>query len=932
MEDNLLQKQIFYTYKFKSSRLEEFKYNLENLTFEEAKQNKEVISMFDNQLLRSIRHINKQTLDLEYISELKNKLIYLKRQEHSKENSNEILKTQRELDNILFVPEVISIVIENKSHYKYLFKNKLSLNGQQYRRFSSSAGQARSSTVVFCEVEIADKLDKIFNNGRDLDKELVPSKFNAYKGLITSSTSVVTTPRFCLVPDYESITDVKVNFVTETGLNEDDHIEVKTIPEKFNRFDGQGLISVEMAKKWAEELGLGYVPAQWCIRQNHMKGMLSTFDIHGFCDEINKKNYNIETSYKDENGKPKLVDLRNIDVIISESQLKLWDSYSSIEEYQENCEKNNLQWGVSLISPKRDKDILKMNYQFLQTTNLSERDIEKVCSKFVNWITGVTSRDIYYTIMFLLGTDIDEDKMMKYLETSDNHWIKSLMIDHDLIHDKWIKRKIYDLIKKKIKNGCLGQILTDGNFQVLVSDPFAMMQHICGLPVTGLLGKGEFYSNYWNKKGVNVVDSMRAPLTYRSEHVLLDLKQNEELDKWYKYNNTGIIVNVHGAETMHWAGSDFDMDIIATTSDESVIKGVYKNELPIAYQPPKSNKEKLTERKLYNADLHSFGSEIGQITNKSTSGFALLAQLDESSEEYETTLNRIKMCTKLQSAQIDKAKIGRKVKSIPKIWLKYNKINENESFELQRQKELLNNTRLDKHPYFFTYLYKNTKKKYKNYYNNQDATCRQKYGISLEELKSLKRKSTDQLEFLRLFEDYSPVIDSDCVMNKLCRYIESIDFGIRNIVKQDVEYNYKKLMYNEDFVPDEETYRKVKKVYKEYKDLSGSLAATTSNDKSVKSGIDDEVENNVDIVYDVLQSSLSKVCSNTIEVVDYLIHMFYEEKSDSNKDVLWKVYGDVIFENVKRNYKVITLPIPSEEGEFDYLNMKYTLREVELSE
>ena len=49
-----MQKQIFYIYKFKSSRLKEFNYDI-NITFEEAQLNKEVISVFDSQLLRSIR-------------------------------------------------------------------------------------------------------------------------------------------------------------------------------------------------------------------------------------------------------------------------------------------------------------------------------------------------------------------------------------------------------------------------------------------------------------------------------------------------------------------------------------------------------------------------------------------------------------------------------------------------------------------------------------------------------------------------------------------------------------------------------------------------------------------------------------------------------------------------------------------------------------
>lgn len=925
-----MQKQIFYTYKFKSSRLAEFNFEINDLSFEQAKKNKEIISLFDSQLLRSVRHVKKQEVDYELVKNLKKEISTLKRKDHSKETVVKINKLQKQLNELLFVPEIISIVMENKSHYRHLFKNKLKVNGKFYRRLSCSAGQARVSTVIFCECEMADKLDVIFDNGRDKNKELVPSKFNAYKGLITSSTSVVSTPSFCLVPDYESPTEVKVNFVTETPLNEDDIITEKTITEMFNRFDGQGLVSIEQARIWAEELELDYIPSQWCIRQNYIKGMLSTFDIKAFCKEKNNGNYLIETSYKDEHGNSKLADLSKVDVIISESQFKLWSSFSSIEEYQSNCEKNDLQWGISLVSPKKDKDILRMNYQFLQTLHMNQKDVENICDKFVKWINGVTHGDVYKTILFLLGSEVDEDKIKNYLENSENHWVKALIADNYLINDKWVKKKVYDTVKKKIKNGCLGGILTEGNFQVLVSDPYAQMQHACGLEVNGLLGEKEYYSNYWNKKKVKVVDSMRAPLTYRSEHVLLNLKSNDELNKWYKYNTSGIIVNVHGHETMNWAGSDFDMDIIATTSDETVIKGVYKDELPVAYEPPKSTPQKLTERRLYNADLHSFGSEIGQITNKSTSGYALLAQLEEGTEEYETTMNRVKMCTKLQSAQIDKAKIGRKVKSIPSIWLKYNRVEDTDTPNEIKEKEFLNRILLNKHPYFFTYLYKNTRRKYKQYYQNQNATCLQKFGISIDELKSQKRKTTEQMSFLESYELYSPVIDSDCTMNLICRYIESIDFNIRNVIKQEETDIHMRLLSDINFTPNEKIYKKIKKVYEEFKISSENLASTTIIDTSVRSEHDEHVESNINMVYDEFKSKLEKICSNVYNLTDYLIHMFYVDNTGLNKEVLWNLYGEYIYDNVKIKVNKTLIPVPSENGEIDYLDKKYMLKEVVL--
>ncbi|MFK7678804.1 hypothetical protein ACI3ER_12240 [Bacillus sp. Wb] len=922
----------FYTYKFKSSRLKEFNYNIE-LNFDDAVQYGEVIALFDNQMLRSIREITDRNIkdeELDRLIETKNQL---KKQKHSEENAVKIKEIQNKINEMLFIPEYITIVMDSNTHYKYMYENGLYLNNKKYVRFSSSAGQARVSTVVFLESDMAEKLQVILDNGRNLNKKLVPSKYNAYKGLAGSATKVVSTPRFCVIPDYESPSTYEVNYVTETGLNEDDEIEIKELTEMFNRFDGQGLISYEQSKKWADELGLGYVPAQWCVRQNYIKGMLNTFPIHEFCDSENSQNYNIKTSYLDENGKNKIVDIRDIDVILTESQFKLWDSWDSIEVYQENCEKHKLYWGASLYSPKKDKDILKMNYQFLQTLDLSKKDIEDICKQFVDWISGINSGNIYYTLLFLLGTEISENKVVNILNNGDNNWLKSLIVNPELMKDKYIKRKVYDLIKRKIKSGCMGQIIVDGNFQTLVSDPYAMMQHVCGLEVTGLLKKGEHYSNYWNEKGIKVVDSMRAPLTFRSEHVLLNLQDNDEVNHWYRYNYTGIIVNAHGVETVNWAGSDFDFDIVATTSNKTIIKGVYQNELPITYEAPKSTKKVLVDQDLFDADVFSFGSIIGSITNKSTSAFALLAQLKEGTSEYERTLRRIKMCTKLQSAQIDKAKIGRKVKGIPSSWVNYQKTKEDDSEDVKKEKEFLNSIMVDRHPYFFTYLYKDTNRKYKKHYEEQNTTCQQKYGMTIEKLKLKKRKTTEEMDFINNFEEHSPVIDSDCVMNNICHHIESVNFKIRDIIKNADSSSIYNLYMNDEYPIDDEISKKIHKAYKAHNKMMSQIIAQSHLQESHKEGYDEGLSVDLKAGHELLKNKFLEICSNDYEVVNCLIHLIYEMNVSTNKELMWNLYGDIIFENVKRNSgKTIMIPVEDDNGEIEYLGKNYSLREVHLED
>lgn len=358
----------------------------------------------------------------------------------------------------------------------------------------------------------------------------------------------------------------------------------------------------------------------------------------------------------------------------------MWNCYKGVDDYLENCHKNKLEWGVPQYAPKECKNILKMNYQFLQTLDLNENDIKELCRPFVEWISGVSYDNFEYMLLFLLGTNNTAEGVNNFIKSSDNYWLKALVLNPEMKNDKYIRSKIRKLIKKKIQRGCMGDIYVDGNFQTLVSDPYAYMQHVCGIEPTGLLGKNDFYSNYWNERGVTQVDGMRSPLTFRSEHVIMNLKKTPETEKWYRYCKTGIILNWFGHTVQNFGGADFDLDILATTSDPTIVKGVYKDELTMMYDAPKPEKKIFTKEDIHKADKFSFGSIIGQITNKSSNAYALLAEIEEkygkNNRMWEVTYSRLIQCCKAQSGQIDKAKIGREVKGIPKLWVEYRKLDE----------------------------------------------------------------------------------------------------------------------------------------------------------------------------------------------------------------------------------------------------------------
>ena len=123
--------------------------------------------------------------------------------------------------------------------------------------------------------------------------EINLAKFSAYYSLYSSSTNYIRTPRVCVVPDYElELKDQEVEWIYKKDNGERD-IESRTINIKQNVFDGSGLVSLEMAGKWNEDLGItDYKPSSYIIRSAWIKGLCVVFDWKRHARELLKRNNN----------------------------------------------------------------------------------------------------------------------------------------------------------------------------------------------------------------------------------------------------------------------------------------------------------------------------------------------------------------------------------------------------------------------------------------------------------------------------------------------------------------------------------------------------------------------------------------------------------------------------------------------------------------
>ena len=455
-----------------------------------------------------------------------------------------------------------------KSDYNKINKSGFYINGIHYKWLLCGAGHQRTNRAFYCASIIFDNLYEILNCGAKKVPILLP-KYNAYIALSSSASSPVSEPRVCVVPDCEIKMTKTVDWVDQID-DQNYSVERQDKELDFNLFDGMGILSPRLAQKWADELEIEYLPSCWSIRSAFIKGMVCVMDFHKFAKEIAHSNI-----IKDLYGKEWNID--DIDLIITKSQFKLWNAYESWDQYLECQKQYGWGWGIPKVSPKEDTKWVLSNYQYIQVLDVPDDRMPELCSETVEWFKGISGNENFnFKLLYLLGKLANNGNADELWERLQDNSIKALMLEPELVNDTYLSEKIVSSIRKKVKESCMGKIITRGNYQTRISDPYALMEWAFGMEVKGLLNEGEDYIESWNKIGATQVVAMRSPLTWRSEAHILNLRNTPEMQEWYKYLHSGIVYNVWGCDCMLEADGDFDADATCTTNNAIFLEGVVK--------------------------------------------------------------------------------------------------------------------------------------------------------------------------------------------------------------------------------------------------------------------------------------------------------------------------------------------------------------------
>lgn len=524
--------------KIHSKRLRKNNWSLE-LSLENARKNKEVIQLGDSQTLRFINSILEIENQDDEINKIKDKIKGLKKQENTAENRKLINELNKKKNELKYNKDYICIIFDRKSDFdKCNRKCSFFVNGKQYIRLLGTTGGIKNQTIVYVSKDIYEKLNKKIENGRNPEKLLVPAKLEAYKALSCSMSVPVRDPKGILVVD-DCIIHFKEDIIQIDDSKGDrpELIKIEDFDVELNDSDGYGLISPQLSKLWGVdikecEITDKFVPSGFCIRNSFTKGMVFTFNFKKFAKQV-AHNYIVKDVWGHER------DIRKVDLILTTSMLKLWDSYNSLEHYLDCCKENEWSFSVTKMCPKELENERTLNYQFLQSFELSDEDIQKLIKPTVDNIKDSLGLDYVKSLLFLRGIKINN----KNAFVGENDYVKALMVDKRLINDPYVQNRIYNMRKKRIQDAKVGVLNIKGNYAIISGDPYSLCQHIFGLEITGILKAKECYSKYWVNEGSNEVLAFRAPMTCHNNIRKIQVVSNNMTKKWYKYMNTCLILN-----------------------------------------------------------------------------------------------------------------------------------------------------------------------------------------------------------------------------------------------------------------------------------------------------------------------------------------------------------------------------------------------------
>ena len=899
-----------YVYKIHSSRLRRKKWKLQ-LPLDVARENQELIALSESQVMRWIDELNNIKDTELHISHIKSQIKRMKKETNLAISRPKIKKLYSELDKYQFKKDYVCIVIDKIKDFNYIYKNGFEINGITYRWLLGTTGGVKNNTIVFVNEELLAEIKTRINNGRNMSMKFTPAKLEAYMALVCSSSTPVSMPNGIVVV-HDCITHFTSDIIEldDTGLDQPSMKYIKDKEIELIDSDGYGLAMPQLMKRWGEEIGENYLLPGCVIRNSFCKGAVFPIDFQKFARE---------------NGFSEITDvwgntynINDVELVLTESMLKLWESYSSLEDYLDNCKRNHYTFAITKSSEEELENVRTMNYQFLQSYDFSDEQINELIAPTVSEINEILTDDYRKTILYTKGIGLNKNNV----QNLDNSFATALMIEPSMKNDPYIKSQIYSMIRKRIDEAKVGVLKVPANYSLVSGDPYSLCQSMFGMEVTGLLKAGQVYSKYWIDKGINKIASFRAPMTSHNNIRLNDVVHNEQMDEFYKYMTTPTIFNSWDTCADAMNGMDKDGDCVINTSFPLLVNNT--KQLPaIVCVQRKAPKCVPTDDDIMLSNINSFGNAVGGVTNKITSMFEMQAKFPKDSREYNILDYRIKCGQLYQQNAIDKTK-GIEAKPMPDTWYNWisNKLSKAKNSETKKQFWINRKIIADKKPYFMQYIYPSKRAELNKYNKTNNEKCLMRFRITLEELIKKENKTKEEEHFVYCYYDRMPLGTAPCTINRICKKIEELFDGSFINTENDFDYSILK----NDVKYTNTMFNKIQKIYESYKKETQNFVQYAKTER-LKS---DDRQIQKYLLKEQFKEKCFKICPNEDELCNIVLDLCYS-KSKNSKQFAWDICGEIFIKNLlKRNNYRISYPELDENGDIEFNGMHFSMKETDI--
>lgn len=501
---------------------------------------------------------------------------------------------QDELTDSLIVVQVYYFnVFKDISFYGFTYK------GENYKYFTSSAGQIRKKKAVFIKETVWNKIEKTIMCGLTIDKINSKggnnvNKHLAYTALTNSATDEwkeFNIDKSIVIDDFETNVYGTFDFVDETDYS----ITRKTDYVPIPHTDGAGMILPSVSTK------------NFMFRAPWIKGLLGVFNFKMFI-EINGCSPIITDIYGQEHDVIK----EDIKIIFTKSQFKMWKYYDSWNEYKEYFKKYHCSAGKCNIEEDRIKNA-KINYQMLQTlTNITDDEIDLLTKKSSERINNICNSK--ETMMDILGITPYNTNMTAFQ--------KAIKMYPSLLNDTYAKDVIREVKNCLLKKYRSGKLEVNGKYTFLLPDFYAACEYWFGHidnPI-GLLKDKEVFC--WLFKKYEKLDCLRSPHLYKEHAIRFNVandvykERSKNIREWF--TTDGIYASTHDliSKILMY---DVDGDRSLVVADKDFVKIAERNMngiVPLYYNMRKAEPTELNCKTIYSGLVAAFtGGNIGIYSN-----------------------------------------------------------------------------------------------------------------------------------------------------------------------------------------------------------------------------------------------------------------------------------------------------------------------------